>query len=127
MVVIFYDVWHAVFVGQSLYPEDTDSLQSYIANNPVIVIKSCWGGAGIDPMGNPSDTLIIDDEAFGSGGRTYYRTQWHWRSIIRIMQSYPDNFFVIWTGIPLMPGPNYDGTLAHRFVHLGKKHTCYRE
>ena len=51
-----------------------------------------------------------------SGGRTYYRTQWHWRNIIRVMESYPDNFFVIWTGIPLLPGPSYDGTIAHNFV-----------
>jgi len=115
-----WDSWHAVFFGQSPYPEDVDSLQSYIANNPVIVIKTGWGGTSIAPIGNPADTLIIDDEAVNSGGRTYYRTQWHWRSIIRLMQSYPDNFFVVWTGIPLMPGPNYDGTIAHSFVLWAK-------
>ncbi len=71
-------------------------------------------------MGNPADTLIIDDEAVGSGGRTYYRTQWHWRNIIRVMQSHPETFFVIWTGIPLMPGPSYDGTIAHNFVLWAK-------
>jgi Secretion system C-terminal sorting domain len=112
-----WDTWHAVFVGQSPYPEDVDSLQSYIANNPIIVIET--GFAGTDPlsMGDPADTLTIEDYSFG---RTYYRTQWHWRSIIRAMQSYPDNFFVIWTGIPLVPGPNFDKTLTHHFVKWAK-------
>jgi len=114
----FYDAWHAVFVGESAYPEDDAALQQHIQNNSIIVIKSCWGGSGIAPMGNPADTLVIDDET--GGGRTYYRTQWHWRNIIRVMQSYPDNFFVIWTGIPLVPGPSYDGTLAHRFFIWAK-------
>ena len=102
LVVIIRISGTLFLMARVLIPKMTDSLQSYIANNPVIVIKTCWGGTGIAPMGNPADTLIIDDESFGSGGRTYYRTQWHWRSIIRIMQSYPDNFFVIWTGIPLI-------------------------
>jgi Secretion system C-terminal sorting domain len=115
----FYDTWHAVFVGESAYPEEDIELQQYIQNNRIVVIKSCWGGSGIAPMGNPADTLIIDDEA-STTGRTYYRTQWHWRSIIKVMQSYPDNFFVIWTGIPLVPGPSYDGTLAHRFFTWAK-------
>ena len=112
----FWDTWHAVFTGESIYPEDFDSLQSYITNNPIIVIKSGWG-AGPSQMGNPADTLIIEDY---ETGRTYYRTQWHWRSIVRVMESYPENFFVIWTGIPSNPGPSYDGTLAHYFVTWAK-------
>jgi hypothetical protein len=115
----FYDTWHAVFVGQ-YDPTVVAQMQQYIQNNSIVVIKACWGGSGIAPMGNPADTLIIDDEAVNSGGRTYYRTQWHWRSIIRVMQSYPDNFFVIWTGIPLTPGPSYDGTIAHNFFLWAK-------
>ncbi len=101
----FYDEWHAVFIGESEFPDEDLILQQHIQNNSIIVIKACWGGSSIAPMGNPADTLIIDDEAVGSGGRTYYRTQWHWRNIIRVMQSHPETFFVIWTGIPLVPGP----------------------
>jgi hypothetical protein len=100
----YWDSWHAIFIGQSPYPEDVDSLQSYIANNPIIVIKTGWGGTGVSGIGSPEDTLIIEDY---NTGRTYYRNKWHWRSIIRAMQSYPDNFFVIWTGIPLNPGAGY--------------------
>ena len=115
----FYDAWHAVFVGESAYPEEDIELQQHIQNNSIVVIKSCWGGSDIGPMGNPADTLVIDDET-STTGRTYYRTQWHWRSIIRAMQSYPDNFFVIWTAIPLVPGGGFDGTLAHRFFTWAK-------
>jgi hypothetical protein len=114
----YWDTWHAVFAGESIYPQDVDSLQSYIANNPIIVIKTGWGGTDVSGMGSPEDTLIIED--YDASGRTYYRHKWHWRSIIRVMQSYPDNFFVIWTGIPLLPGPGYDGTLAHRFCVWAK-------
>ena len=108
-----------MFVGESSYPGEDSLLQQYIQNNSIIVIKACWGASAIAPMGDPADTTVIDDEASATG-RTYYRTQWHWRSMIRVMQSHPDKFFVIWTGIPLNPGPSYNGTIAHNFFVWAK-------
>ena len=121
MVVIFMILGMLFLLARVTYPEDDAALQQYIQNNSIVVIKSCWGGSSIAPMGNPADTLVIDDEIVNSDGRTYYRTQWHWRSIIRVMQSYPNNFFVIWTGIPLVPGPGYDGTISTQLFHYGQK------
>ena len=116
----FYDTWHAVFVGESDNPVEDALLQQYIEENRIVVIKACWGGSAIGPVGDPSDTSVIDDDI--GNNRTYYRTQWHWRRIIEVMEGHPNTFFVIWTGIPLKPIPTspYDGTIAHQFFLWAK-------
>jgi hypothetical protein len=114
----YYDSWHAVLVGQSPYPEDVEQMQQFIQNNKIVVIKSCWGAVDISSIGDPADTLVIED--YGYNGRTYNRLKWHWRNIVSVMQSHSDRFFVIWNGIPLVPGPGYDGTLAHQFCKWAK-------
>jgi len=106
-----------VVTGNSPYPQDVATFQGFLEDYSLIVIKSCFGASQPSEMGSPSDTSVIDDAI---SGQTWYRMKWHWRSIIRAMQSYPDNFFIIWTGIPLVPGGGYDGTIAHQFVTWAK-------
>lgn len=84
--------WHWIF--DNLEPRA--NIYPYLDNNKIIVIKSCGPSALMTGYGSPNDTT-------GSGvtAKTIYNYKWHWRSIVRIMENHPENFFVIWTGTPV--------------------------
>ena len=109
----YWDSWHMIVTGQSDFPEYEAEWEGWLENYSLMVIKSCFGGSGVSEMGNPADTSDIDDDV---NTKTMYRQKWHIRSIVREFESHPDKFFVIWTGIPLVPAAGYDGTLSHHFV-----------
>jgi hypothetical protein len=86
--------WHEIFDNAD---PDAD-LRYILAANKIVMIKSCfpsssmWGGTG-----SASDTLTPQ-------GKSIYNYKWHWRSMVSVMRTLPDNFFVIWTNAPLAPG-----------------------
>lgn len=81
--------WHTIF-GTN-YPEN---ISSYFSSNKIIMVKSCFPSSAIEEIGQPIDTLSPDY-------KTVYNYKWHWRHIVNVMKSYPQNFFVIWTNAPL--------------------------
>lgn len=85
-------------------PSSTTGIGHYLGSNKIIVIKSCFPSSEIFDAGQPSDTASPTD-------KTIYNYKWHWRHIIRVMASHPENFFVIWTNAPLEPGST-DATQA---------------
>ncbi len=87
----WYD-WHNIFDGN----DANNNIYDYMANNKIIVIKSCFPSSQMTGYGSPADTT-------GAGviHKTIYNYKWHWRSIVKIMEQHPENFFVIWTNAPL--------------------------
>jgi hypothetical protein len=66
-------------------------------------------------VGQPSDTTNLTN-------RTIYKYKWIWRDLIHIMESYPNKFFVIWTGAPNVEAetsPN-SALWAHQFYKWAK-------
>lgn len=84
--------WHWIF--DNLEPQA--NIYPYLDNNKIIVIKSCGPSALMTGYGSPDDTTGSNVTA-----KTIYNYKWHWRSIVRIMENHPENFFVIWTGTPV--------------------------
>lgn len=82
-------IWHDIFTTNS--PEN---ISSYFAGNKIIMVKSCFPSSAIEEIGQAIDTLTPDY-------KTVYNYKWHWRNIISVMRSHPQNFFVIWTNAPL--------------------------
>ena len=81
--------WHTAF--------NNGAVDTYI-NDPdydIIIIKTCfytsdmYGGAG-----SPADTSTIHMD------RSVYGYKWHWRSMLHIMETHPEKFFVMWTNAP---------------------------
>ncbi|MBK7228595.1 MAG: T9SS type A sorting domain-containing protein [Ignavibacteriales bacterium] len=104
--------WHRIFDNS----DPNDNIYPYLENNKIIVIKSCYPSSEMIGAGGPSDTLN------NPSLKTIYNYKWHWRSIIQIMKQYPDNFFVIWTNAPLVPGATniQEASLADQFCTWAK-------
>ncbi len=84
--------WHWIFDNLDQYGND---VYPYIENNKIVVIKSCFPSSNIEGYGSPDDTSGANITK-----KTIYNYKWHWRSIVKIMEEYPMNFFVIWTNAP---------------------------
>ena len=89
--------WHHLFDGD--YPDD--DIWPFIASNKIVVIKSCFPSSQVTGWGQPSDTNNFTP-------KSVYNYKWHWRHIIRIMESHPENFFMIWTNAPLVAASTND-------------------
>ena len=83
--------WHRIFENQ----DPTANIQPYYTGNRVMVVKSCFPSSNVEAWGDPSDTLYPDY-------KTVFNYKWHWRHIIKVMKSHPQNFFAIWTNAPLV-------------------------
>lgn len=103
--------WHDIF--ENLDPNS--NIQPYYSSNKIIVVKSCFPSSNIEAFGDPSDTLYPDY-------KTVFNYKWHWRHIIRIMRTHPQNFFVIWTNAPLVSGQTttQEALWAHSFCKWAK-------
>lgn len=101
----WYD-WHRIFDGDDI----NNNIQPFLQNNKIIVIKSCYTSSLLDGLGSPSDTLNPEL-------KSVYNYKWHWRSIIRVMEQHPENFFAIWTNAPNRGGL---GELSHIFSKWAK-------
>jgi len=75
-------------------PSAVTGIGYYLPANKIIVVKSCFPSSAISGIGQASDTLSPTD-------KTIYNYKWHWRHIITVMKSHPENFFAIWTNAPL--------------------------
>ena len=87
------------WVTQHAFFEDPDPVTGigyYLPDNRIVVIKSCFPSSSMSGIGQPDDTL-------NPGWKTIYNYKWHWRHIISVMHTHPENFFVIWTNAPLEP------------------------
>lgn len=103
--------WHNIFDNR----DPSNDIQPIIQNNRIIVIKSCFPCSNIDAVGSPSDTL---DPTY----KTIYNYKWHWRSIVKVMASRLDRFFVIWTNAPLVANDTDDqqARLSDQFCYWAK-------
>ncbi len=108
----WYD-WHNIFDGG----DPNNNIYPYIADNKIVVIKSCFPSSNITGYGSPADTSGI-----GVNYKTIYNYKWHWKSILNIMKQYPENFFVIWTNAPLVAeATNFtEARLANEFCTWAK-------
>jgi hypothetical protein len=83
---------HEFFEGNTAYTD----INEYLANNKILVVKTCFPASAMEAWGQASDT---NNPTY----KTVYNYKWHWRHIIRVMEAHPENFFVIWTNAPLEP------------------------
>jgi hypothetical protein len=83
--------WHLIFLNQ----DTTANIQPYYSGNRIMVVKSCFPSSNIEAYGEPGDTAYFDY-------KTVCNYKWHWRNIIKVMKSHPQNFFVIWTNASLV-------------------------
>jgi len=82
-------LWHSIFENS-----DPENVTSFFSSNKIIMVKSCFPSSAIEEIGQPFDTTTPDY-------KTVYNYKWHWRHIINVMKSHPQNFFIIWTYAPL--------------------------
>ncbi|MBM4157409.1 MAG: T9SS type A sorting domain-containing protein [Ignavibacteria bacterium] len=103
--------WHRIFENQ----DTAANIQPYYAGNRIMVIKSCFPSSNIEAIGEPSDTLYPDY-------KTIFNYKWHWRHIINVMKTHPQNFFVIWTNAPLVPNQTttQEALYSHYFCKWAK-------
>jgi len=81
--------WHSIFEDDQ--PEPISGL--YPANR-IVMVKSCFPSSDMSGVGLPSDTT-------DAGSKTLCNYKWHWRHIVSVMRTHPQNFFIIWTNAPL--------------------------
>jgi len=86
-----WEYWHRIFDNQ--IPDA--NIELVMANNKIVVVKSCYPSSEMTGPGQASDTL---DYSIKSD----YNYKWHWRFMINFMAQHPENFFVIWTNAPLV-------------------------
>ncbi|MFH1119965.1 MAG: BACON domain-containing carbohydrate-binding protein [Bacteroidota bacterium] len=88
-----WEYWHRIFdnevAGLNIF--------SVMNNNKIVVIKSCFPSSEMTGIGQPSDTLTPTVKSI-------YNHKWHWRNIVAVMASRPQNFFAIWTNAPHVQG-----------------------
>jgi hypothetical protein len=89
--------WHRIFDNEDAQAD----ILPYLATNRIIIIKSCFPSSSVWSDGSPSDTLNPTD-------KTIYNYKWHWRNIVSVMRTHPENFFVIWTNAPLVADATND-------------------
>ena len=104
-----WEFWHRIFDDE--VPEL--NIFSVMNTNKIVVIKSCFPSSEMTGVGQPSDTLTPTL-------KTIYNHKWHWRNIISVMASRPQNFFAIWTNAPHVQGAT-NATAAS----LSKKFTTW--
>jgi hypothetical protein len=85
--------WHQIFDNQI----SNANIQLIMANNKIVVVKSCYPSSDMTGPGQASDTLNYSI-------KSDYNYKWHWRFMINFMVQHPENFFVIWTNAPLVAG-----------------------
>ena len=84
--------WHWIFDGL----DPNNDIYPYLANNKIVVIKSCFPSSNITGYGSPDDTSgagVVRKPYIITNGLVKY---------FRIMEQHPENFFVIWTNAPLV-------------------------
>jgi hypothetical protein len=88
-----WEYWHRVFDNQ--IPDA--NIEVIMANNKIVVVKSCYPSSDMTGQGQASDTLNYSI-------KSDYNYKWHWRFMVNFMAQHPENFFVIWTNAPLVAG-----------------------
>ncbi len=106
-----WSTWHLIF--ENAIP--SNDIRPIVAANPIVMIKSCFPSSNIAGAGSVGDTA---NPMF----KSVSNYKWHWRSIVRVMQSRPQNFFVIWTNAPQVASNTTDAEarLADQFCRWAK-------
>jgi len=106
-----WERWHRIFEGQ----DPGSVINSYLSNNRIIIIKSCFPSSNITGVGQPVDTT---DPTL----KTIFNYKWHWRHFLKSMRSNPNNFFVVWTNAPQVQAETTpaEALLAHQFCTWAK-------
>ena len=81
--------WHSIFENDQPEP-----ISGFYTANRIVMVKSCFPASDMSGVGQPSDTT-------NAGSKTICNYKWHWRHIVSVMRTRPQNFFVIWTSAPL--------------------------
>jgi len=89
-----YDYWNIWINGacDSSNP-NIECLDSLAAAYDVIIFKHCFPGAGIEPDDGSPDVA--------SSAKTLENYKLQYRALRDLMDSYPDNLFILWTLAPL--------------------------
>lgn len=103
--------WHNIFLNH----DQNNDIRPFLQAHKIIVIKSCFPSSNIYDWGSPADTTDPTN-------KTVYNYKWHWRSIVKVMRSHPENFFVIWTNAPLVANEtnNQEARLSNQFCRWAK-------
>jgi hypothetical protein len=106
-----WSTWHEIFENR-LPSED---IRPHLAAHPIIMIKSCFPSSSMSGRGSSSDTSNPTVKSVAN-------YKWHWRSIISVMKSHPENFFVLWTNAPLEGASTNasEATLSNSFCRWAK-------
>jgi hypothetical protein len=106
-----WERWHRIYENQ----DPQANIGTYYTNYRIIMTKSCFPSSAIGETGQPSDTLDPTN-------KTIFNYKWHWRHIINVMKSNPNNFFVIWTNAPLVYAEtnSTEAYLADQFCRWAK-------
>lgn len=97
-----WEYWHQIFDNQI----SGANIEQIMANNKIVVIKSCYPSSEMTGPGQASDTL---DYSIKSD----YNYKWHWRFMVNFMAQHPENFFVIWTNAPLVAAATNASSAAY--------------
>jgi type IX secretion system substrate protein len=103
--------WHSIFDGT----DATANISSYLQNNKIVMIKSCYPSSSLTGVGSEADLSSPTIKSL-------WNYKHHWMSFIEKMADYPDNFFVIWTNAPLVAAATNDNAanLSHQFSYWAK-------
>jgi hypothetical protein len=92
-----WERWHRIFDNADTLAD----IRPFLANNKIIIIKSCFPSSELARIGGAADTLTPDS-------KTIYNYKWHWRNFISVMKQFPENYFVVWTNAPRTPATTSD-------------------
>ena len=84
-----WERWHRIFDNTDVLAD----IRPLLANNKIIIIKSCFPSSELAGIGGAADTLtpVL---------KTIYNYKWHWRNFISVMKQNQENYFVVWTNAP---------------------------
>ncbi len=117
-----YDYWNLWVKGNcdSSNP-DIECMNTLTQNYDVIIFKHCFPGAAIEPdSGNPDVT---------SSTKTLENYKLQYRALRDMMDSYPDNLFIVWTLTPLhrLDTSEDEASRAKQFVGWVKKEFLFED
>ena len=103
--------WHNIFKNK----DPNNDIRPFLQHNKIVVIKSCFPSSNIYEWGSPADTTDPTN-------KTVSNYKWHWRNIVKVMRSHPENFFVLWTNAPLVANEtnNQQARFSNQFCRWAK-------
>lgn len=103
--------WNNIFADN----DPNADIDPYLTGNKIIIIKSGYPSSDMSGYGQASDTLTPTVKSI-------YNYKYHWRAFLKVMESHPENFFVIWTNAPLVASQtdSMEALFSHQFCTWAK-------